>query len=60
MAQDRTRKRSKSKSKNSKKKSPKITYKMTFKNIKPKGQGWKLDGTGFDLMKNRREYFWYR
>ena len=46
------------KSKNNK--SYKTTYKMTLKNIKPKGHGWKLDGTGFDLIKNRQEYFWYR
>jgi hypothetical protein len=52
------RKKTHKKSKNNK--SYKTTYKMTLKNIKPNGHGWKLDGTGFDLIKNRKEYFWYR
>jgi hypothetical protein len=57
MPRERKEKRSK---KSKKSRSRKLDYKMTFKNKKPAGVGWKLDGTGYDLIKNKREYFWYR
>ena len=45
--------------KKSKTKSP-IKFKKTLTNKKPKGTGWILDGTGYDLIRNQREYFWYK